>query len=155
MLATITIKRSELLYDIYNRSHEEAKLITDAEARYRTEAREDKAEMLNRLITESTTELRALLQRILQEDYNRTEDNVPDIDTEGDITLNLSMSARRIDNKLKPLAEKSHAYIVNTTLARYYSLVGQGDLSNLHAAEMQADAATLTQLVYSKMPPII
>ena len=153
MLATITIKRSELLYDIYNRSHEEAKLITDAGARYRAEAREDKAEMLNRLITESTTELRALLQRILQEDYNRTEDNVPDI--KDDIILNLSMSARRIDNKLKPLAEKSHAYIVNTTLARYYSLVGQGNLSNLHAAEMQADAATLTQLVYSKMPPII
>ena len=153
MLATITIKRGELLYDIYNRSHEEAKLITDAEARYRAEAREDKAEMLNRLITESTTELRALLQRILQEDYNRTEDNVPD--TTEDITLNLSMSARRIDNKLEPLAEKSHAYIVNTTLARYYSLVGQGNLSNLHAAEMQADAATLTQLVYSKMPPII
>lgn len=153
MLATITIKREELLYDIYNRSHEEAKLITDAEARYRTEAREDKAEMLNRLITESANELRVILQRILQEDYSKSEDNVPD--TAEDITLNLSMSARRIDNKLKPLAEKSHAYIVNTTLARYYSLVGQGDLSNLHAAEMQADAATLTQLVYSKMPPII
>lgn len=155
MTATVTLDRNELLFDIYNRSHEEVKIITDVEARYRAEARQDKAELLRRFMLEAEQELRQTLLRFIEEDYTLDATDKLSADDTDSIILSLTISPRRVDNRIAQISARAHSYIVNAVLAKHYATVGQGDLAASHAQSSEADAADIERLVYHKMPPIL
>ena len=149
---TISLIIRELLFDIRNKSHLETASITDAESRYLIEAGTEKTDEIMRGISEAFSFLRSVFLRFLAPDCASSTDNLP-LDDEV-LVMDLDLSARRRTNRMQQLADMSHSYIVDRTLAKFYSSVSQSDLSAKHDKAAQATLSDIQALLYSKLPPI-
>lgn len=148
----IEININELKFDIRNKSHLDVSSISDAEARYRAEAGTEKMDEVERCIINAASSLATLVQDYLHPDFTATGTNgatLPQI-----LVYELMFSERRQSGKAKPLAAAMHSYLVNMTLFIFYQSVGQVDIANKRNALAASDAAVITNLVYSKMPPL-
>lgn len=152
MTANITLKREEILFDIMNRSHSECANITDVEARYRAEAGSDRKELIGRLLGEATSELKSAISRWLTDEFSRTGNDIPE---DGDVTLQMELSQRRIDGKVPALKEKAHAYLVERTLFRFYATAGQPELSTAYQRRSEDSIAAIERIMFSKKQPMI
>jgi len=154
MTAKITLSSAELLFDIYNRSHAETASIADADIRYRAEARQDKEEILRRYIRESQAELGQTIGRYLKEDFTATATDALS-PAQGDITIELSLTARRLENRIAQLTDRAHSFIVNRTLSKFYASAGQGDLAAVHTKQSADELVLIDRLIFTKTPPIL
>ena len=152
MTANITLKREEILFDIMNRSHSECANIADVEARYRAEAGNDRTELIGRFLGEATSELKSSISRWLTDEFSRTENNIPE---DGDITLQMELSQRRIDGKVSALKERAHAYLVERTLYRFYATAGQPELSAAYQRRSEDSIAAIEIIMFKKTQPMI
>lgn len=149
---TISLKFRELLFDIRNKSHLETASITDAESRYLIEAGTEKTDEIIRDIVEAYSFLRSVFLRFLVPDCINSADNLPH-DNEV-LVMDLDLSARRRTNRMQSLADMAHSYIVDRTLAKFYSSVSQPDLSAKHDKAAQSVLSDMQALLYSKLPPV-
>ena len=150
---TITIIIEELLKDIRERSHLDVQGV-EPDVQYRTEAGSDKNEQLKREIVIVSSALTRMLQRYLVADDTETADNTLDGRVGSQLEWELDMSERRASNKVQPLTDACHDYMVHYTLARYYKSVNAGELSNTHSLQTADAAKEIQELLYSKTPPI-
>lgn len=148
---TITLNMRELLFDIRNKSHLETASITDAESRYLIEAGTEKTDEILRDIMEAYSFLRSVFLRYLVPDCISSADNLPLDATE--LVIDLDLSARRRTNRIQQFADMAHSYIVDRTLAKFYSNVSQPDLSAKHDKSAQSVLSDMQALLYSKLPP--
>lgn len=104
-------------------------------------------------LNEADARLRAIVGRRLEIDFRDSADNSLAINDS--IVYKFLVSTRRSANKAEPLAALIHSYLVNSVLAKTYSTMGQADLAALHEAQSVSDAQVISQLINSKIPPII
>lgn len=104
-------------------------------------------------LNEADARLRAIVGRRLEIDFRDSADDSLAINDS--IVYNFLVSTRRSVNKAEPLAALIHSYLVNSVLAKTYSTMGQADLAALHEAQSVSDAQVISQLINSKIPPII
>ena len=143
----------EILSRIRATSHREVAAIPDADARYLAEAGTEKAEELNRCVTDAASRLYGRCSRFLSQSYETRKDNfslLPD-----SYVYDFILSERRAVGKAEPLAEAMNTFMVEYALSKFYSIVNQGDLSNKHSL-LAIDAGNqIDQLLYTKQPPIV
>lgn len=147
----IELSKSELLFDIHNKSHLDVSDITDAEARYRVEAGTEKTAEVERSLVTSLSMLHQIAGRYLVTDMTYTAGN--DIGLPSTIVLDFSFSERRLDGKAQALADAIHAYLVDNTLALFYNSVSDATLATKRAQLALTDSQLVQTLVYTKKPP--
>lgn len=102
---------------------------------------------------EAHARLTAILGRFIEPSYIEMADDSLAI---GDnVVYKMNLSSRRAANKLQPLTDLFHSYMVNSVLAKSYSTMGQADLAAKHEAQTVSDAQVISQLLNSKIPPVI
>lgn len=149
---TISLKIQELLYDIRNKSHLETASVPDIESRYLIEAGTEKTDEIMRGITEAFSFLRPVFLRFLSPDCTYSAENLPPAADE--LVIDLELSSRRRTNRVQELTDLAHSYIVDRTLAKFYSSVSQPELSTKHNNTAQSTLSDIQALLYSKLPPI-
>jgi hypothetical protein len=149
---TITIIIDELLKDMRERSHLDVQGLAP-DVQYRTEAGSDKNEQLKREIVIVSSALTRMLQRYLTDDDTNSADNTLDGRVGEQLEWTLDMSERRASNKVQPLTDACHDYLVHYALSRYYKSVNAGELSNTHSLQTADAAKEIEGLLYSKTPP--
>lgn len=71
------------------------------------------------------------------------------------LVYKLILSSRKSANKVQPMTDLIHSFLVNSVLAKSYSTMGQAELASLHEANSVSDAQVISQLLHSKTPPAI
>lgn len=104
-------------------------------------------------LNEADARLRAIVGRRLEIDFRDSADDTLAINDS--FVYNFLVSTRRSVNKVEPLATLIHSYLVNSVLAKTYSTMRQADLAAQHEAQSVSDAQVISQLINSKIPPII
>ena len=150
-MLTVTLFTDELLHDIHTRSHNECLAIADAQERYRVEAGTEKTDYLVREMMTVQSSLKRMMRRWLV-DSSLSAGNTLDMPESFDFVLN--MTGRRADNKVQPLTDACHNYMVTYTMARYYASVGMKDLSNTYSLLTVDHAKEVEELINAKMPPL-
>lgn len=147
----IELNKSELLFDIRNKSHAETASITDAESRYRVEAGTEKTDELERNIITSLSMLFQISGRYLRTDMSCFADNgagLPDV-----LVFDFSFTERRMDGKAQPLADAMHAFIVENSLALFYESVAQNEFQTKHSQAAAINSLLVEKLIFTKKPP--
>lgn len=151
---TITISISELLSDIKTKSRLETDGIADADMKYRVQVGSEKNDEIYRDLTSSHASVRRVMRRFLQKDYSDSDNNELPVPYMTDFTYVLAFADRRLANKVQPLTDKIHDYLVHLTLSKFYASVSAGELSNAHSM-LTIDAANqIEDLLYSKDSPL-
>lgn len=149
---TITLNTSVLLSDIRRISLLELEGIADVEARYRAEAGTEKEDVLRECISAARTRLERRCLRFLDNSY--VDEATSGKSTDSTFVFEFAMeSSRRADGKTFPLADAMHDFIVEYALARFYSTVSQGDLSNKHSLLALEAGREFDELLHTKLPP--
>lgn len=156
-MTTIRLQVTELLFDIRNKSYEECQSITDIDARYRTEAGTEKTDEIRRCLTEAVSRLHRIAYRWTAKFYKDEptwdDADIPSEDYHQDYVFELDFTQREAEGKDKILADLFHEYVVEATLAKFYSSVNAGDLSNKHSLlAIEADRA-ITDILPRKSVP--
>lgn len=148
---TVTLNIEELFKDIRLKSRLECSAIADTEARYRVEAGTEKNDELYRDMTAAQGSLARRLARYLSASYVQEGDNtlfLPEA-----FVYELTVTDRRLQGKVQPLADACHDFIVHYTLSRFYKSVGMGDMSNAHSLQAAETGEEIDMLLYTKAAP--
>lgn len=149
----IEISKSELLFDIRNKSHSDVSVITDAESRYLAEAGTEKNDEVLRDIASSLASLSTVTGRYLAQDVNAMASDTATLPTT--LVFNFSFSGRKADGKAQPLANAIHEYLADNTLALFYNSVSQPDLAAKRERLAAQDLQLVDTLVHQKKAPYI
>lgn len=60
---------------------------------------------------------------------------------------------RRAANKMQPLTDQIHSFLVEATLAKTYSDMGLSELATKHDGQAKSVGEVIRQLINSKIPP--
>lgn len=147
----VRIYTNEIINQVKLTSHNEVSAITDVDARYRAQAGSDKTEEINRCVQESLSRLSSRCSRFLLATHKADATNVMHLPEYLDYELVLS--ERRERSKTDDLTNAMHHFCAEYTLAKFYSLVSQGELSNKHSL-LAIDAGNeIDKMLYTKQPP--
>lgn len=105
-------------------------------------------------INESNARLTALCGRFLNFMYDEIADDELGI-IDASIRYEFVLSPRKAVGKARPLADSLHSYIVNASLCKILSSMSLADLASKHEAQSVADSNVITQLLKSKIPPML
>lgn len=104
-------------------------------------------------LNESVARLKVILNRYMDySDVNQTAED--SLGIEDQLVFNLWLSTRKGTNKAQSLADAMHAFLVNATLAKSYSVMVLPELAKKHDEQSVADATLLNTLLNSKLPPV-
>lgn len=143
----------ELVNGIRVISHREVSQIEDIEARYRAEAGSEKMEEIYRCIHDAVARLYSRCLRFIRSDLEVGRDNMTAIPAS--FVFELDLSERRSINKDIPLAEAMNTFTIEYALSKFYSIVGQSELSNKHSLLALDAGGQIDELLYYKKPPIV
>lgn len=104
-------------------------------------------------LNEANARLTAIIGRYLEVGYNESADDRLAIAE--DIEYRFLLSPRRAANKIQPMTDLIHSYLVNSAMAKVYSTMGQSELATKHENQTVSDAQVINQLLHSKTAPII
>ncbi len=147
----IKLYTDEILHDIYTKSSIECQAIADAQERYRVQAGTDKRDELVRQMIIVQASLKRMMHRWLDDTGRCADDTLAMPES---FEFHLKMTERRAANKVQPLTDACHSYMVSYVLARYYASVGAKDLSNAYSITTAEHAQGIEELLNSKLPPL-
>ena len=148
----IKLKKSELMFDIKDKSHLETAQIEDVTARYRIENGTEKQDEIERCLTECIARLTKLVFRYLKKAYVIEADDLLNIPEQ--YVFDFDLTEREGTGKAQAMADLMHDYIVSYTLAKFYASVSAGDLSNSRSALAMAAGNEITELLFTKAAPV-
>lgn len=147
------IEIREVLFDMKNKSHQEAALVADPEQRYLIEAGTEKDDELIRCIINSVSVVRARCSRFLAGCEPVDCDNMPGLDAESRVTFLFGYSARRSPSAAKTVTDRIHSFMVDYSLALFYEGTKQADSAAVRRAEADRAIAEIEYLLYDKGAP--
>ena len=150
----ITIKISELFFDIKNKSHHEVSSIQDVNQRYVAEAGTENEHEIYRCIIDAEALVRLMCGRFLKKseethDDNTLPENVPDA-----YVYTFIDNARRQDNRGQVITDGMHSAIVSMALSKFYVSVNQTELAAQHDALATRAVQLLERMLFEKLPPV-
>lgn len=151
-MMSITIKYSEVLFDLQNKNREEVRGIEDPQTRYLSEAGSDKMDEVTRCIQEALANVATMFLRFIPTKENEGASNV--LRNPDDVLLVFEISERRGAGKDRMIAEILHSLIVNLSLSKFYNTVNQIELAAKRDALAASDIAVINKLLYEKLPPV-
>ena len=147
----IVLKTDELIKRIKTISHDEVAEIADIEARYRAEAGTEKMGEINNCIADAYARLLSACRRFLSSTSMEGRDNVTTIPAQ--YSFEFALSERRSLGKADALAEAMNTFMVEHALSKFYSMVGQSELSNKHSLAAIDAGNQIDTALYTKLPP--
>ena len=149
---TITLQLSKVRPEIKSISHREVEGVADVNERYRIEAGSEKEDLISDCIRNAGNKLTHRCLRFLDNSYIEESDNeFPDL---GSFVFEFEQgSGRRFDGKADALTDAMHTFMVEYALAKFYSTVSQGELSNKHSMLALEAGNAIDDLLYTKLPP--
>lgn len=147
----ITLTTEEILNRVRTISHDEVAAIADVEARYRAEAGTEKMKEIHDCIKEAHGRLVHQCRRFLRNTNAQGANNTGTLPQT--YTFDFILSERRNLGNGEPLAEVMNTFMVEYALAKFYSVVSQGDLSNKHSLLAIDAGKELDVILYTKLPP--
>lgn len=152
MTSNITIKFSEILFDLQNKNAEEVRFIEEPQARYLAEAGTNKIEELKRCIKEAFSFASSLCLRFLSVgEVTDADDSIENVE---DLTLSLQLSERRGAGKASIIADTLHSMIVNMALSKFYNTIHQTDLATKRENLAASDVQIFHKHIFTKLPPV-
>lgn len=151
-MMAITIKYSEVLFDLQNKNREEVRSIEEPQARYLAEAGSDKIDEVARCIQEAITNVTAMFLRFTSAKENEGASDM--LRNPDNVLLEFNVSERRGAGKDEMIADALHSLIVNLSLSKFYSTINQTELMAKRDKLAKSDAAVLNKLLYEKLPPV-
>lgn len=151
---TITIHLSELLYDVYNKTHLTSRSKLDAEnfvqaALIQADEDPENYNQILRSITNAYAEVKRLLGEYLYDNCAEAS-NVLGVDNPMELYLlvpnNFSLSAK--DN----IANAIHQYIVNTAISDWFAITNKDDAA-IYTALAESNIENLQQTMYKRVRP--
>lgn len=151
----VTIKTSELFFDIRNKSHHEVSSIDNVDQRYVAEAGTENEHEIFRCIIEAEARVRLMCGRFLKR-TTEVKDADSDLPEEVPTAYEYEFvdNARRQDNRGKVIADGMHSAIVSMALSKFYISVNQMDLAKAHDALATSGVQLLERMLFEKLPPI-
>lgn len=104
-------------------------------------------------LNESWASLVPLIGRWMQSDFQLFAEDT--LNTRPVIHITLNLSPRRAAGKVQAVTDTIHSFLVNSILAKVYSVNAMDALSQKYTALAASDAETLSVLINTKQPPII
>ena len=151
-MMTITIKYSEVLFDLQNKNKEEVRSIEEPQARYLAEAGSDKIDEVARCIQEAITNVTAMFLRFISAKENEGASDM--LRNPDNVLLEFNVSERRGAGKDEMIADALHSLIVNLSLSKFYSTINQTELAAKRDTLAASDTAVINKLLYEKLPPV-
>ena len=149
----ITLHTQRILDEVRRKVYFEVKPIQEPEARHDARVDEEKSYELGRSLLDSDAALQSLVMRFIRHDETVETCDAPNIPEM--FTYEFAFTERRMKGKLPALTETMHDYLVNETLARHFNTVTQTQLSDRHAALAEVCAKRITEMLFTKNPPIV
>lgn len=104
-------------------------------------------------LNEANARLTAILGRFIELNYQEYADDSLAI---GDrYVYKLILSSRRASGKIQPIADLMHSFLVNSVLSKVYAVSSHTEVAQLHEQMSIADAKAITQMLHSKIPPML
>lgn len=147
----ITIDTDSVFLEVRQKSHLNVQDIQDPEARDNARAGVEKTDEIEHCIVDAFAQLTRRCARFIVEAMAAEADNWRVMPSS--YTYDLALSERRAINKAEPLAAVMHAFVVAYTLAKFYSSVSQGGLSNAYSLQAVELGNQLDEMLYTKQPP--
>lgn len=152
-MTTIEIKLASLVSDIKVKSHMNTARIKDPEDRYAVRAAEENNAEIMQSLQDTWRSMMTLCRRFLEATDDADGDDVLTASPETTRTLTFDITERRTSNIGDTLAQAIHSYLVAGTLRRFYISAAMADLAQIYAAQEQAAANEITNLLYRKQEP--
>ena len=150
-MITVTLTFDTLIKDLKEKSHLEVASIADPAVRYKLEAGTEKDPEIKRCLDEAATDLRGEIARFLAVDQTPSSNNA--LPTVSAYVYDLNLSSRRSSSKADALKNAFESYVVVRSLAKFHRSVGQAELSSMYESQALAQAQSINNLLYSKLPP--
>lgn len=158
---TVTEQVKEIIFDVQNKSY----LVGDArnaqakgenyEAASKMQASDDdeNSYQLRRSLANAFAALKSLLGEYLDENVS-TSDNLinSEIDNDGELTLAFLLPSNYNDASADSLGNGIHAYLVDTTLAEWFSITNQADVE-VYAAHAAQSLEIVKRALYKRSRP--
>lgn len=149
----IIIDINELLYDIKSQSATMAIGLENVEQKYEATISDHNIEQVKRFLVEAISSLSGVFLPFLQYDMQlegiNNSEHLPD-----SIVLELEIGERRMIGKTQILTDKSHEFLTNLVLAKFYSIM-QGEWSKMYYQKTEITEREITAVIYSKSAPIL
>ena len=144
---TITINTNKVIDHLKSISHREVSEIADVNARYRAEAGSEKEDLISDCIRNAGNKILHRCLRFIDNSYVEESNNeFPDL---GSFVFEFEQgSGRRFDGKADVLTDAMHTFMVEYALAKFYSTVSQGELSNKHSMLALEAGNAIDDLLY-------
>lgn len=154
---TITINKSDLVFDIKNKSHLEVASIENIDQRYIAEAASDKEDEITRCIMDAVAKVRYMCGRFLEQDADSTssESISSSLSSDSSFSFSFTENARRYSNRKQEIASTMHSAIVSMALSKFYISVSQPGLAQSHDVVAANAVALLEKMLCEKLPPVL
>ena len=148
---TITLKLSEIVYDIQNKAFLTGRSLHNGEnhshvANMQANDDEENSGQVLRSVTMAYSVLRnRLAEYLVGSDLSASNDMV---DEKDDLTLMLSMPSNYNKNATRTIAEAAHAYIVSMAIADWFAITARGETADYTRAA--ADSLAIIEEALNK-----
>ena len=104
-------------------------------------------------LNEANARLTAILGRFVELTYQEYADDSLAV---GDCYVyKLLLSSRRASGKIQAITDLMHSYLVNAVLSKIYAISGHTEVAEMHEKMSVSDAGVITQMLHSKIPPML
>ena len=150
---TITINPTRIIDEVRRKAHFEVQPIPDEEARFDARAGLEKMDDLEQSLLVADLRLQEIMMRFLIHDETIEVEDTPGLPQS--FRYKLVFGERRMKGKLPALTGAMHDFLVNETLSKHFGMVTQTQLADRHTEQAELCAKRITELLFTKNPPIV
>lgn len=157
---TITEEVEELIFDIQNKTHltgqareAEGKKPYQAASNMQASDEEENSYQVRRSLANAFSTLKSLLSEWLQEERTTSNNRVAtEIDNNGQLVLVFKLPLNYNDASADSLGNGIHSYLVNTTIAEWFTITNKED-AEAYVAHSAISLENIKRALYKRIRP--